>query len=233
MTVKVIANDSMVERKTGTFVNPMTFADGIVFVRSYAPSSYVKRIREEGNAWLPRIYIYQPNETATVMVTGGAIYSKKAVKTNRLRFTPTYGWLTDAETKDIAHVFKDAFLTEEDTGDLAVLRHVHKPTQADIDEDAKHNLADLVKTVTSTEWIGENYGEQGYSSIDNRDMTVHASMEDLDSLLEMALVFTSSHSYDLVFTEHAANSKKLYTIQIKPEELREFIPKIIAQIKSD
>lgn len=233
MVLEIIDNKSMVDEKTGCYVEARTFRDGVLVARTFSPRNYLKRNGSEGNAWLPTISIYQPTTTAIVKVAGDAIYSNKSVRTHRLSLTPTSGEKADAsERSNEIFVFTNAFVTGEDVADLAVLEYFKPPTVSDIEEDAKHELGKVVTEITKKGSHTYRYGDDAYSGIHYRDVTIHGPLSSLDELLGLTFTGLLRHSYDLTYTEHGASSDKLYFITLDTKEVKELVKNVAARIKA-
>ena len=207
MAIKEFSNADMLANHM--YVDPKVLTDGYLTVRSYMTSSYTKRDGSDGDAWLPWIHVFVPKGVvAPVKLHGRYVMAESPAEAYGIPFQPS--WKADAALdSDVLHVFQKAFKLEDGVAD--VVTKMHDMTGAG----DRHIIP----------------GSFGYTGIDYRDVTLHGSLEDLETMLAIATVGMRKIGYDLVFDDITANSTKKGEFAASQKDIGEFARKAAALLK--
>jgi hypothetical protein len=198
--MKEILNERFV--KEGMYVNPLTIDNGLIVARTFSPRGYLNKKGEDESAWLPDIIICEANKNAPVKATGRGIIAKSPAKSYGLQFNPSWNE-KERKGKQIIYTFEKAFIPEE-----------------------KDEIGDILVQMYNSTKLYDSYIPSGmiiYSGIDNRNITLHGQINDLENMIIITSTNLPKRSYALEFSAPCcANSDKKYTIQISNEDLNKF-----------
>ena len=166
MVIRDITNQSMYKKDEhgfDRFKEDLEIEDGYIVSRLFPAAGFSDKDGNDVSAWLPDIVIVKPNDEV-VKVNGRHIAAVSPAEVIHFCFTPAVEGGNKAEETPF-YVFKDAFESENHKGDVYIMRY-------DMTGECDGHIAE---------------GSIWYSGIENRDVTLHGSGEDLIDMFKKRL----------------------------------------------